>query len=693
MQITLKRLSLALTSAGLLTLYGCGGGGGGSAAGSPAAVTPAAAAQIIGTAATGAALANAPVTITNSTGASACVEASLSTADMGSYTCTLKSGEAAPFFIVVTDPTGQQAPLVSIAAQTPVAGTSITVNATSLTTAIVAQLNANSDPLAVVTSRTYVAADLTAATTNVLAQLAPVLSAIGTPADYNPFTTSITAATATSTGNPADQVLDTLKIGTDPSTGKPALSTVTDPTPVVLATAKTPGSKVAAPTSNAADLSRAAQLAAQTFTKCFALPTAQRVLASDTTITAANGGPAVTNVADACLNIVSVVKPVPAFNHNGYNAGQFFYDVLTNAAMTNAKFSVPEVIAFYPANANNPFDRAVLNIRYIDNAGNPGNVITVAANVPGTATTSRPSNWWLVGNQHPADVGVKLNVRRVEQFNPTTKTGSASTFQTGIQFVINTQGPGSVVGGQTLSLARISGPGLPTNGLVYTAPSANTPSQSIMDLWNKTGSLSVGARCGNTNGTSYNCPNFWLARSAGISGTSASTPTTNPVDGAAPSFKTWAQPSDGSDAAKFVKGATYQVELFYGSSSIATYIFNKTLLSDMVPATQAVNLPWNTLGTTSLAALDPSNTSLAGQQANSLNVDWVQNPAAQQIDGIQVVDTTGSYASMFTVSKGATSAVLTNAVVPAFSTTTTRSLLFRYRMLDGSNKTAVYTYN
>jgi hypothetical protein len=335
-----------------------------------------------------------------------------------------------------------------------------------------------------------------------------------------------------------------------------------------------------------------------------------------------------------------------------------------------------------------------LNIRYIDKAGNPGNVITVAANVPGTATTSRPSNWWLVGNQHPADIGVKLNVRRVEQFNPTTKTGSASTFQTGIQFVINTKGPGSVdVYSQALSLVRVTGPGLPTNGLVYTAPSANTPNQSIMDLWNKTGSLSVGARCGSISGTSYNCPNFWLARSAGISGASASTLTTNPVDGVAPSFKTWAQPSDGSDVAKFVKGATYQVELFYGSSSTATYTFNKTLLTDMVPATQAVNLPWNTLGTNSLAALDPSNVNLAGQQANLLNVDWVKNPAAQQIGGVQVIDTSGSYGTMFSVSKGATSVVLTNAVVPAFSTTTTRSLLLSYRMLDGSNKTAVYTYN
>ncbi len=329
-----------------------------------------------------------------------------------------------------------------------------------------------------------------------------------------------------------------------------------------------------------------------------------------------------------------------------------------------------------------------MNIRYIDNVGNPGNVITLAANIPATATTSRPSTWWLVGNQQPVDVTVRLNVRRIEQLNPAntnTSNNHFSAFQTGIHFSVNAAGPGSVNGGVALTLARISGPGLPGNGLVYkTSVSSAHP---YLDLFNKTGSLTTGSQCG--NGVTFNCPNLWVSRTAGITGTGATTLATNPSNIA------WAQPADSVDPTKLVKGAKYKVELFYGTSTTATYTFHKTLLSDLIQATQAVNLPWNTLGPQSLAALDPAG-SLAGAQVNTLPVDWVQNPAAQQIGGVSaIVNTTnGSFGPTRSVPKGATSAILDNVTVPAFSpSSASRTLLFGHRMLDSSNKSAVYSYN
>ena len=114
---------LALCAGVALLASGCGGGGGGdggSASLPPVnqPVTPAAA-QLTGTAATGSALANAPVAITNSAGNSPCVETSITTSALGAYTCTLKAGETAPFFIVVTDPTGDKPPMVSVSTTTP----------------------------------------------------------------------------------------------------------------------------------------------------------------------------------------------------------------------------------------------------------------------------------------------------------------------------------------------------------------------------------------------------------------------------------------------------------------------------------------------------------------------------------------------------------------------------------------------
>lgn len=703
MKFKSMRRVVALASVALL-IAGCGGGGGASGAApdtgaGDTTTTPVAARQIIGTSATGAALANASVAITDSSGTSPCVETTITTSALGSYTCTLQTGKTAPFFVVVTDPTGNTPPLVSVSTVTPAAGATLTINATPLTTAIVAQLATDGNPLSVVSARSVDATALQTVTANVVAQLASVLSAIGAPAGYDPFTTSITAATADGTGNTADMVLDVVKVITDPATGKLALSTVDNPTPVPLATASSGGSAVAAPDPAVASLSQAAQIAAKTFNTCFALPTAQRVLSTDTTITAANGGPAVDSVAPECEEIVSDSTNAGGVDylHNGFDAGQMFYGILTNDTMTGAKFSVPEIMAFYPkdsaATPGTPaaLDRAVMNIRYIDADGNPGNAITVAAKLPNTSSADRPTDWWLVGNQQPVDVVVRLNIRRVEQTNPATTTVTTakfSTYQNGIQFNVNAYGPGSVDLSGNLAFARISGPGLPGNGapgtgLVYKVSSQT--SQPLMDLFSKTGSLTAGSQCG--NGTTFNCPNLWFSRTAGLAGTAAATLAANPAG------LIWAQTADNIDATQFVKGAKYKIELFYGASTTPLHTFSKTLLSDLVPATQAVNLPWNTLGPQSLAALDPNGALTAAQSA--LPVDWIQNVSAQQIGNVQTVvnSATGSFGPSKFVPRGATSVVVDNQTVPAFGPTQLRTLLLGYRMLDSSGKTAAYTFN
>lgn len=687
MKISCKNLTLGLASAALLTLYGCGGGGGGGGAdGLPPPMSTPAAVILSGVAATGAALANAVVSITDSTGTSPCEEATITTTALGSYSCTLKSGKTAPFFVVVTDPTGNTPPLVSIQSTTPAAGTALTVNVTPLTTAIVAQLSADGNALSIVASGTVDAAALKTITTNVVAQLANILTAIGAPPGYDPFTTSITAATASGTGNTADLILDIVRISVDPATGAAALSTVSDPTPILLATATTAGAPAPAPTEGVSTLSKATQIAAQTFNSCFAVAAADRAILI-------NGS--ISEVAPQCDKVVASMKNSAGIDylHNGYAPKQAFFDLLTSSTMTGAQFSVPEIMLFLLADpqAVAPslarFDRAVVNIRYLDNQGNPGNIITVAARLTGTATNDRPTEWWLTGNQQIVDTSVRLNIRRVEQLNSaSTNTNRMSTYQTGIQFNINSVGPGSSLpDGATLTLARVTGPGLPNAGLVYKKSSG---AQNSMDLFNKTGSLTVGAQCG--NGTTANCPNIWLSRTAGLTGTAATTLATNQPG------LLWAQANDGFDASKVVKGARYTIELFYGTNvGFANRTVGKTLLSDLVKATQGVNLPWNTLGPKSIAALDP-NGSFAGVQINNLQLDWLQNPSAQQIGSIQgVINTSnGTFGPGRFVPRGNLSGVLDNQTIPAFGpTTANRTLLYGYRMLDSSSKTAVYQYN
>ncbi|NMV37434.1 hypothetical protein [Ralstonia insidiosa] len=691
--------AVALTAAALavaLLVAGCGGSDSSSASSGGGTTTPASA-SLTGTAATGSALPNANVAVTDSAGNSPCVETAITTTALGAYTCTLKAGEAAPFFVVVTDPTGNTAPLVSVTTVTPPAGSPLTLNATPLTTAIVAQLSPDGNPLTVVSSKTVDATALKTVTANVVAQLASVLSAIGAPANYDPFGTSISAATASSSGNTADQVLDIVKVTKDPTSGQLQLSTVDNPTPVPLATATSGGSPLPAPAANVSTLTQGVQAVSSALTTCFAQPVAQRAAATDTTVLATQGGATVTSFGAACQNILSDTGNAGgiAFLHNGYNGGQWLYSLLTASTMTGAQFSVPEIIAFSPAASNaSGQDEATVNIKYLDANGNPGNLITVARFIAAGASSAHASNWWLVGNQQPVDITAKTVIRRVEQFNPSS--GNFSHFRNGVQFLINAAGPGTVISGKgSLSYAIVKGPGLPQAGLVFIPPVVS--GQVYMDLANKTGAIPTTYQCGNTSTTktpTYNCPNFWISKTMGISGSAASQPVS-----ANPSGVTWAQSGDSLDPTAVTKGVKYTIALFYGSNTNAAspdLSIKKTLLTDLVAATQGVNLPWNTPGSQSLAALDPTNSSLSGP-LTSLTVDWVQNVSAQQIGGVAVtIDSAGTYSAQTAVPKGATSAVISlpsGQQIPALTTSTSRSLNFSYRMLDNSAKSTIYTYN
>lgn len=692
----------AIALAAVTLVAGCGGGSDGAASGGTSTATPAAA-TLTGTAATGSALANANVVVTDSTGNSPCVETAITTSALGTYTCTLKSGETAPFFVVVTDPTGNTAPLVSVTTTTPPAGTPLTLNATPLTTAILAQLASDGNPLTLVNAKTVDANALKAVTANVVAQLSSVLSAIGAPANYDPFATSISAATASGVGNTADQILDVVTVSKDPATGQLRLGTV-DGTPVPLATATSGDSALPAPAANVSSLPQGAQALANALTACFALPASQRVLGTDFTVPATQGGPKVTSMAPACQNIASDTSNAGgiAFLHNGYAFGQLFLGYLMSDSMTGAKFSVPEVMAFYPAGSpSSPtYDTAILNTKFVDASGNPGNIIVLVRYIASGTSAAHPSNWWVVGNQQPVEVSDRLQVRRVEQVNPnfagtSANSNSYSHFQTGIQFWINAKGPGSVNNNGSLSFARVTGPGLPTSGLVYIAPTgdSNEPTQVYMDVSNKFGTVPATTRCSNGGTATYNCPNFWFARTVGLTGSAATTLAAPRSDFSNP---VWAQASDSLDPNPVVKNARYQIELFYGSQTTPDRVYHKTLLTDLVQATQAVNLPWNTAGSQTLADLNPSNSATNGA-LSSLTVDWAQNPSAQQIGSAAVtVDTKGTYSASTNVARGATSAVIglpNSQQVPALTSSGTRSVLFNYRMLDNSLKSMVYTYN
>ncbi|HZY18315.1 MAG TPA: hypothetical protein VFE82_07525 [Ramlibacter sp.] len=693
----LKVRSLVVLASAAMLVWGCGGGGDGGGGGG--ALTSGSR-QLIGTAATGAALARASVVITDASGASACEESDVTTTVEGKYSCTLKAGRLAPYFVVVSDPAGNSTALVSVATDVPAAGQSVIVNATPLTTSILGQLAPIGPAHTLAAGGSLDSNALRVLTSNVVAQLKPVLTSLGAPADYDPFTSNIVAATTANTGNAADMVLDVVKVGLDPVTGKAALVTVDSTSPVLMATASSAGAALPVPDAKLQPLIRGLQLVARGFETCFSVPAAQRVLAVDTSVPYSQGGPRVTMFGSACANLVSrASNPGQVeFLQAGFDAGQFIYASLTSDSTTGSKYSVPELLAFYPAVSTaippsiDAYDRAMVNMKFVDSRGNPGNMISMVARLPGSASLERPSEWWLVGDQLPTEVVPKAQLRRIEQLNP-ANTAKFSTFQSGVQFSFNTKGPGSIVGGQPLAFVRVAGPGLPGDGaagsgVVYRVSSQ--PSQVGMDLFNKTGSLTVGSQCG--NGVAFNCPNIWLSRTRGLTGADATTLVPNPND-TPQTAHIWAQPGEGFDERKFLRGASYRVEFFYGANTTTPGMtVHRSLFTDLISATAGAKLPWNTPGANWLAAMDPGG-SFAGAQSQ-LFVDWIQDPAAPQVSGVQaVVDpVTGSFGAATPAARGATSLNL-HTTVPAFDAGTQRTIQMNYRMLDWSGKSATYTWN
>ncbi|MDT7837619.1 hypothetical protein [Aquabacterium sp. OR-4] len=681
---------LALAAAALTA---CGGGGGGADASVQSA-------QLQGTAATGAALANAQVQIVNAAGQSPCVETSITTSATGSYTCTLKAGEAAPFFVSVLDPAGMVKPLVSVATATPASGGALVVNATPLTTAIVGQLTPDRDAQSVFNAKAVDATALAQVTRNVLAQIAPVLSGIDAPAGYDPFSTRITAASSAAAGNTADLVLDVLVVGAD-AAGNTTLGTVDNPAGVAMATAAGAGATLAAAPAAVAALSIAARTLSIGFEQCYALPVAQRVLAADASIPAHLGGPKVTSAHARCAGLTDA-----AFLHQGYSAGQLFHGLLTSEAMTGARFSVPEVMHYSPtAQSRNGRDSAVLNFRYLDAAGQPGHTVVLAVNM--AAGGAAPS-WVLLGDQAPVDIAVRSTLSRLQHVGPAKAnlTQSLGEYASGIEFFVRKDGPGSA----GLTTARVTGPGLPAAGLMLNRPlPAYEAQQSWLNIVDKrdVDPAEVATRQAASGGSV-----FWLARTQDLAGSGATTLADNP--NASTVFNTsmqWAHPLDygaplGQAASLYVpfaelgRGASYKIELFYDGSATPRHTVYKTLLTPVIPATRGSAMAWNTPGADLLALVDVTGGTLAG--AARYEFTWTQNPVAEQVGSTQMFSSNNA----LVVNQGVPAAVArgvtrSSASAPdgaAFATLdstarSARSIVLNYRSFDGAAKRAVYAAN
>jgi hypothetical protein len=478
MKFTPKRLALAIASAGLLTIYGCGGGG-----------SSAASTTFSGTAATGAPFVGASVVVTDATGATA---GTATTADDGSYTLNFDPTKfTAPFVVTVTGTVGNaEEKLVSVQ---PTSSSS-TVNITPITHAIAALMSGTGNPLDLVANIATDKANIT--TTNIADvekgfrdALASNITAMGLdPATVNLISTTFSAK--------LDKLLDNVKVEVT-STGEIKMSTSagstfddlgntgTTPTAakvVELAKGVKPTAALATnlPAAGAGetpigiDAIEAGRLA---LNACFALPVATRYSSG--------------TYASQCANLVTT-----SYKNEGRTAAQEFGTtggLIGDSGNDGMVFQKPEILRQLSATPNR--ERLVVRLSAKRADGQMRELTTVAENNPTGYT-----GWQLVGNQRDFETFVNgVATNRIS-----VNTPANNRYETGLNLYVGTS--------TSISSVVVTGPGLtsaitlkPKTGCdfltivptVGTDPNANT----------------------NTGGTAWPCSSLYRVRSLKTDGT------------------------------------------------------------------------------------------------------------------------------------------------------------------------------
>lgn len=698
-----------------LTLVACGGGGDGTASNpsDPAAI-------LTGTAAVGAALGGGVVQVLDRSGNAVCANAPVTThPTTGVYTCELTARSQAPMVLVVSDPQGLVTPLVSLVASKPAPGVSATVNATPLTTAIATQM----DPSAIakdsqVFLRTPAAlasldlGALDAIKTNLVTQLSAVLSSLSVES-FDPVSSPIFAGS----GAGADAVLEQVRV-TFAANGAPQLSNVLNPTVPPVPMAGTSALTIAPVTASVVvsvpgetPTFRLAELDGlkTEMERCFAVPAATRAPGADHVHRRLSDS---VDVAPECGSFVAAAGDPAAvgidFLNNGYDANAYFYGLLTSESMDNARFAQPELMRLILRDDGR--HESVLNLKFVDGTGAPGNRILLAKKFPGSRGDGQ-SQWWLVGNQRPLDVFLRTSVVQREQVIPATTLDNNPLFsealrsrtEVGLQIFVHRPNNGTTVNNpnnpnNAVRYVRVRGPGLPTAGIVY-ADVAASDGRTSMSILNATGVIPSVMQLANNVGDV-----FRLQRTRGIG--ALASPRTNPeVDGATISSPSWAHPAMygqapssewQADLTGMVAWASYTVEAFCVSATTPCHSFNASLANNLPSAMLGAQLPWATLTSASREGVSDG-----AAATSALDVAWTVPTTSPRIATayVQGYTPTRFVDGFASVPMGNTSQTVTangSGVYPALSLSSnlaSRAIRLQFGMLDGTVKEQWIQFN
>jgi hypothetical protein len=360
------------------------------------------------------------------------------------------------------------------------------------------------------------------------------------------------------------------------------------------------------------------------FAKCFNLTPTNRVRASDLRNPDI---PEATDVNELCKPLAG--SPTTNYLHNGYNAGQQLFWLLSDGSMSkNARITDMDVTDYFVG--RNGQQTAKILFQYVDRFNRKG-TLTVFATQDGNYLSSSSSGWYNTGNRQPVDINLMVGVRRYTSL-PLQLTSARPITDVKIKYrsaflpIIRGNGPGvTLQNGSKLTAVRITGPGLPTAGLVYIPPLQK--GQTDFDFSNMEGTLPDGRpvaqlkRCGwqptPDNGVwpavPATCTLNWVAASNWTAPNSAVDPTFGQLAYPVPVLNSTYSDRivlPNNPTALMTRGTEYQFSLFYNNSSTPEYVYTKRLNTSVPTFAEAHASPWlnlESVGNVNLLSLKGSN--------------------------------------------------------------------------------------
>lgn len=610
-----RRHGFSLAAAAAATLAACGGGGGASGDSSTPAIAGANT-YLDGTAAYGAPMAQAKVTITDVSGKTVTVTAD----DKGNYKADV-TGMKAPLIVTATVSSGDAVRVYrALVGSDPAAGTTGHANVTHLTDAIVALASSDGSTPAEFTNvdklKGLDRAQLEKATNLIKAVLKDLATSLGA-AGYDPVTSTFTAD-GTSSG---DKLLDMVKASVDQNgvtlrnAWVPAADSAAGAAGNAAVTVKDANAATPSPLPVAAvtDDITAFDGWVAAVNKCLALSQAQRVSVD------ANGAP--TAFLGDCAKIAGFSS---AYLHNGYTLLQYWGGQLRNWIPDGAVMGRPEVLGFFKNDAGD--DTAVVRLTYGSPKGG-GSYFETARKLSGA--------WVVEGNQRRYDAGIAIRMARLTDVSTYPYTPSSgpdagknvgwfSAYSPRIHMQFNQSGPN----GADVYAVRVKGPGLPAAGIVLARSSA-CGTGDYLAAYRNDGVLPTAPALGTTvmplptdltsnryalgvaqNGTAYTGSDFYNEWRGRNSDGTPSTAKSNMV-----------APAPGVDLATIPPLARYVFEVFKAGSSTPADTFAVRAVTRPVSAAFAAKLPWADPTVDAQQYLKPANTTLAAV-LDSASLSW-----------------------------------------------------------------------